>query len=116
MSIVLFEDTSWKKFVPLSYTRSLFDLKIGSLTTFDYFNIKSAKLLTRKYLENMTRQRHPNCNVNKFEYDSNDIFVNSLFFPHMSFFKKMTKRKNFLVSYRDKILIARLDKSDYQYL
>ena len=66
MSIVLFEDTSWKKFVPLSYTRSLFDLKIGSLTTFDYFNIKSAKLLTRKYLENMTRQRHPNCNVNKF--------------------------------------------------
>ena len=116
MSIVLFEDTSWKKFAPLSYTRSLFDLKIGSITTFDYFNTKSAKLLTRKYLENMTRQRHPNCNVNKFEYDSNDIFVNSLFFPHMSFFKKMTKRKNFLVSYRDKILIARLDKSDYQYL
>ena len=116
MSIVLFEDTSWKKFVPLSYTRSLFDLKIGSLTTFDYFNIKSAKLLTRKYLENMTRQRHPNCNVNKFEYDSNDIFVNSLFFPHMSFFKKVTKRKNFLVSYRDKILIARLDKPDYKYL
>ena len=116
MSIVLFEDTSWKKFVPLSYTRSLFDLKIGSITTFDYFNTKSAKLLTRKYLENMTRQRHPNCNVNKFEYDSNDIFVNSLFFPHMSFFKKVTKRKNFLVSYRDKILIARLDKSDYKYL
>lgn len=116
MSIVLFEDTIWKKFAPLSYTRSLFDLKIGSITTFDYFNTKSAKLLTRKYLENMTRQRHPNCNVNKFEYDSNDIFVNSLFFPHMSFFRKMTKRKNFLVSYRDKILIARLDKSDYQYL
>jgi len=116
MSIVLFEDTSWKKFVPLSYTRSLFDLKIGSLTTFDYFNIKSAKLLTRKYLENMTRQRHPNCNVNKFEYNSNDIFVNSLFFPHTSFFKKLIKRKNFLVSYRDKILIARLDKSDYKYL
>jgi len=116
MSIVLFEDTSWKKFAPLSYTRSLFDIKIGSITTFDYFNTKSAKLLTRKYLENMTRQRHPNCNVNKFEYDSNDIFVNSLFFPHTSFFKKLTKRKNFLVSYRDKILIARLDKSDYQYL
>ncbi len=116
MSIVLFEDTSWKKFAPLSYTRSLFDLKIGSITTFDYFNTKSAKLLTRKYLENMTRQRHPNCNVNKFEYDSNDIFVNSLFFPHTSFLKKLTKRKNFLVSYRDKILIARLDKSDYQYL
>lgn len=115
MSIVLFEDTSWKKFAPLSYTRSLFDLKIGSITTFDYFNTKSAKLLTRKYLENMTRQRHPNCNVNKFEYDSNDIFVNSLFFPHTSFLKKLTKRKNFLVSYRDKILIARLDKSDYQY-
>ena len=116
MSIVLFEDTSWKKFAPLSYTRSLFDLKIGSITTFDYFNTKSVKLLTRKYLENMTRQRHPNCNVNKFEYDSNDIFVNSLFFPHTSFLKKLTKRKNFLVSYRDKILIARLDKSDYQYL
>jgi UDP-N-acetylglucosamine diphosphorylase/glucosamine-1-phosphate N-acetyltransferase len=64
----------------------------------------------------MTKQRHPNCNVNKFEYDSTDIFVNSLFFPHTSFFKKLTKRKNFLVSYRDKILIARLDKSDYQYL
>lgn len=116
MSIVLIEDTSWKKFIPLSYTRSLFDLKIGSLTTFEYFNIKSAKLLTRKYLENITRQRHPNCDVNKFEYDSNDIVVNSPFFPHTSFFKKLTKRNNFLVSYGDKILIAKLDKSDYQNL
>jgi len=116
MSIVLFEDTSWKQFVPLSFTRSLFDLKIGSLTTFEYFKLKTAKLLTRKYLENITKQRHPNCNVNNFEYDSTDIFVNSLFFPQASFFKKMTKRKNFLVSYGDKILLARLEKPDYQYL
>jgi len=116
MSIVLFEDTSWKQFVPLSFTRSLFDLKIGSLTTFEYFKSKTAKLLTRKYLENITRQRHPNCNVNNFEYDSTDIFVNSLFFPQSSFFKKMTNRKNFLVSYGDKILIARLEKPDYRNL
>lgn len=116
MSIVLFEDTSWKQFVPLSFTRSLFDLKIGSLTTFEYFKSKTAKLLTRKYLENITRQRHPNCNVNNFEYDSTDIFVNSLFFPQASFFNKMTKRKNFLVSHGDKILIARLEKPDYRYL
>jgi UDP-N-acetylglucosamine diphosphorylase / glucose-1-phosphate thymidylyltransferase / UDP-N-acetylgalactosamine diphosphorylase / glucosamine-1-phosphate N-acetyltransferase / galactosamine-1-phosphate N-acetyltransferase len=116
MSIVLFEDTSWKKFVPLSFTRSLFDLKIGSLTTFEYFKLKTAKLLTRKYLEEITRQRHPDCSVNNFEYDSTDIFVNSLFFPQTSFFKKITKRKNFLVSCGDKILIARFEKPDYHYL
>src|ERR1041385_5878258 len=102
MSIVLFEDTSWKQFVPLSFTRSLFDLKIGSLTSFEYFKLKTPKLLTRKYLENITKQRHPNCNVNNIEYDSTDIFVNSLFFPQSSFFKKMTKRKNFLVIFLKK--------------
>src|SRR4030095_16627640 len=68
MGIVFFEDTSWKNFVPLSYTRSLFDIKIGSLTTFEHFNMKSAKFLTRQYLEKVTNQRHTNCNVNKFKY------------------------------------------------
>lgn len=116
MSIVFFEDTSWKKFIPLSYTRSLFDLKIDQQGTFKFFNIKSAKLLTRRYLEKITKRRHLNCNVNKFEFDTNDIFINSLFIPHKKFLKKMSMKGNFLVSFRDKILMAQLNKSDTETL
>jgi hypothetical protein len=81
MSIVFFEDTSWKDFVPLSYTRSLFDIKIGSLTTYEQFNNKSSKMLTRRYLEGVTKERHPGITVNKLEYNSDDIYINSLFIP-----------------------------------
>ena len=116
MSIVFFEDTSWENFVPLSYTRSLSDIKIGSLTSSEHFNIKSAKFLTREYLETVTKERHPNCKVNRFEYDNDDVFINSLFIPLKSFFEKWNKRKEFVISFRDKILMARLKKSDFEYL
>ena len=116
MSIVFFEDTSWKNFVPLSYTRSLFDIKIGSLTTFEHFNTKSAKFLTRQYLEKLTHQRHSDCDVNKFEYNNDDIFINSLFIPCESFLKKWTVKKDFLVCLKGKILMGKLKKSNYEYL
>ena len=116
MSIVFFEDASWKNFAPLSYTRSLSDIKIGSLTSFEQFNIKSAKFLTREYLQSVTKQRHPNCKVNRFEYNNDDVFINSLFIPLKSFFEKWNKRKEFVISFRDKILMARLKKSGFEYL
>ncbi len=94
----------------------LSDIKIGSLTSFEQFNIKSAKFLTREYLQTVTKQRHPNCNVNRFEYDNDDIFINSLFIPLKSFFEKWNKKKEFVISFRDKILMARLKKSGFEYL
>ena len=116
MSIVFFEDTSWKNFAPLSYTRSLFDLKIGSLTTFEHFNNKSSKFLTRQYLEKVTKERHPDNLVNTLEYNGDDIFINSLFIPLKSFFKKWSGKKKFLISFGEKILMGRIDKSDFEYL
>jgi len=110
MSIVFFEDTSWKNFVPLSYTRSLFDIKIGSLTTFEHFNTKSAKFLTRQYLEKVTHQRHPDCDVNKFEYNNDDIFINSLFIPCKSFLKKWTIKKDLCICLKGNILMGKLKK------
>lgn len=116
MSIVFFEDTSWKNFVPLSYTRSLFDIKIGSLTTNEHSKNKSLKFLTRRYLEGVTKERHPDNTVNKFEYNNDDIYINSLFIPLTSFFKKWNSKKRFLISFRDKIIMARIDKSDFEYI
>lgn len=116
MSIVFFEDTSWKNFVPLSLTRSLFDIKIGSLTTFEHFNNKSSKLLTRRYLEGVTMERHPDSTVNKFEYNNDDIYINSLFIPLASFFKKWNVKKRFLITFKDKVLMGRVDKSDSEYI
>jgi UDP-N-acetylglucosamine diphosphorylase/glucosamine-1-phosphate N-acetyltransferase len=116
MSIVFFEDTSWKNFVPLSLTRSLFDIKIGSLTTFEYFNNKSSKLLTRRYLEGVTMERHPDSTVNRFEYNNDDIYINSLFIPLASFFKKWNVKKRFLITFKDKVLMGRVDKSDSEYI
>ena len=116
MSIVFFEDTSWKNFVPLSFTRSLFDIKIGSLTTFEHFNNKSSRLLTRRYLEGVTKERHPDNTVNKFEYNNDDIYINSLFIPLTSFFKKWNVKKSFLITFKDKVLMGRVDKSDCEYI
>ena len=116
MSIVFFEDTSWKNFVPLSLTRSLFDIKIGSLTTIEHFNNKSLKLLTRRYLKGVTKERHPDSTVNKFEYNNDDIYINSLFLPLASFFKKWNVKKRFLITFKDKVLMGRVDKSDSEYI
>ena len=116
MSIVFFEDTSWKDFVPLSYTRSLFDIKIGSLTTYEQFNNKSSKMLTRRYLEGVTKERHPGITVNKLEYNSDDIYINSLFIPRTSLFKKLNAKKRFLITFGNKILMGRVDKSDCEYI
>ena len=116
MSIVFFEDTSWKNFVPLSLTRSLFDIKIGSLTTIEHFNNRSSKLLTRRYLEGVTKERHPDSTVNKFEYNNDDIYINSLFLPLASFFKKWNVKKRFLITFKDKVLMGRVDKSDSEYI
>ncbi|HEY7695356.1 MAG TPA: putative sugar nucleotidyl transferase [Nitrososphaeraceae archaeon] len=116
MSIVFFEDTSWKDFVPLSYTRSLFDIKIGSLTTYEQFNNKSSKVLTRRYLEGVTKERHPGITVNKLEYNSDDIYINSLFIPRTSLFKKLNAKKRFLITFGNKILMGRVDKSDCEYI
>jgi len=116
MSIVFFEDTSWKNFVPLSYTRSLFDIKIGSLTTNEHFENRSSKFLTRRYLEGLTKERHPDNTVNKFEYNNDDICINSLFIPLTSFFRKWNSKKRFLITFRDKILMGRFDKADFEYI
>src|SRR6478736_3467426 len=97
MSIVFFEDTSWKNFVPLSYTSSLFDIKIGSLTTLEHFNIKSTKFLTRQYLEKVTHQRHHDCDVNNWHYNNDDIFINSLFIPCKTVLRKRATIKDFLL-------------------
>lgn len=116
MSFVFFEDTNWRNFVPLSYTRSMFDIKIGSLTASEYFNNKYSKFITRRYLEKVTKERHPDSTVNKFEYNNDDIFINPLFIPLTSFFKKWNIKKRFLISFRGKILIGRIDKSDFEYI
>ena len=116
MSIVFFEDTSWRNFVPFSYTRSLFDIKIGSLTTYEQFSNKSSKFLTRRYLEGVTKERHPDNTVNEFEYNNDDTYINSLFIPRTSFFKKLNLKKRFLITYGQKILMGRVDKSDCEYI
>jgi UDP-N-acetylglucosamine diphosphorylase/glucosamine-1-phosphate N-acetyltransferase len=86
------------------------------MTTREHFNNKSSKLLTRRYLEGVTKERHPQDAVNKFEYDSDDIYVNSLFLPLTPFFKKWNIKKRFLISFRGKILMGRVDRSDFEYI
>jgi UDP-N-acetylglucosamine diphosphorylase/glucosamine-1-phosphate N-acetyltransferase len=73
-------------------------------------------LLTRRYLEKVTKERHPENTVNKFEYNNDDLFINSLFIPLTPFFKKWSVKKRFLVSFRGKILMGRIDKSDFEYI
>jgi UDP-N-acetylglucosamine diphosphorylase/glucosamine-1-phosphate N-acetyltransferase len=73
-------------------------------------------MLTRRYLEGVTKERHPGITVNKLEYNSDDIYINSLFIPRTSLFKKLNAKKRFLITFGNKILMGRVDKSDCEYI
>jgi UDP-N-acetylglucosamine diphosphorylase/glucosamine-1-phosphate N-acetyltransferase len=119
MSIALFEDSHWRNFAPISLTRATFDIKVGAKSFFEEHVLAPETLLTREYLASVTAERHSRCKVNSTSIDSDTVFINGLLHPaairpdrllNISHTFAITTRSN------SRLLVARLDRKDIEYL
>jgi UDP-N-acetylglucosamine diphosphorylase / glucose-1-phosphate thymidylyltransferase / UDP-N-acetylgalactosamine diphosphorylase / glucosamine-1-phosphate N-acetyltransferase / galactosamine-1-phosphate N-acetyltransferase len=117
MTLVLFDDNASRNdFRPISSTRALFDVKIGCLTPCEQFRSSTLKLLTSKYLTDITKSRHPSLSVNDSSYDKDDLYLNSLFsIQERELDRLIQEKEDFVITSRNKVLIARLSKEDSEY-
>src|ERR671925_485901 len=119
MSIALFEDSHWRNFAPISLTKATFDIKVGAKSFFEEHVLAPETLLTREYLASVTAERHSRCKVNSTSIDSDTVFINGLLHPaairpdrllNISHTFAITTRSN------SRLLVARLDRKDIEYL
>jgi UDP-N-acetylglucosamine diphosphorylase / glucose-1-phosphate thymidylyltransferase / UDP-N-acetylgalactosamine diphosphorylase / glucosamine-1-phosphate N-acetyltransferase / galactosamine-1-phosphate N-acetyltransferase len=119
MSIALFEDSYWQNFDPISLTKATFDIKVGAKSFFEEHQPAPEILLTREYLASVTAERHPNCKVNPSTISSDTVFVNGLLHPRaISPGRLFNINHTFAItaSSSRRLLIARLDNKDIEYL
>src|SRR5690242_3745450 len=81
MDIAIFEDSSWLNFVPITLTRSTFDIKVGARSFFEEYKQSPDILLTREYLAGVTSERHTHCRINPTSIEKDTLFVNGLLHP-----------------------------------
>jgi UDP-N-acetylglucosamine diphosphorylase/glucosamine-1-phosphate N-acetyltransferase len=120
MSIALFEDSHWQNFEPISLTKATFDIKVGAKSFFEEHQLAPEILLTREYLTDVTAERHPNCKVNPSSISSDTVFVNGLLHPGaISPDRLFNINHTFAItasSSSTRLLVARLDNKDIEYL
>ncbi|MCK4358454.1 MAG: hypothetical protein KAW92_06880 [Candidatus Cloacimonetes bacterium] len=79
MQINIFEDSKWENFLPLTYTRAVFDLRSGIFKLREkiahYYQKHNCNLIVRKYLEELYKNRFPNRSINQLIKGSN-LFIN----------------------------------------
>lgn len=117
MGITLFEDSHWKNFSPLSLTRATFDIKIGSRTFFEEYKAAPETLLVREYLAGITKERHPECDVNPTSIEADTVLVNGLVHPGATYTDRLQQiRHTFAITAGDMLVAARLDRKGIEYL
>ena len=119
MSLALFEDSHWQNFDPISLTKATFDIKVGARSYFEEHQLAPETLLTREYLARVTAERHPNCKVNPSSLDSDTVFVNGLLHPAVVYPDRLLKISHTFAITADnsnRLLVARLDSKDIEYL
>jgi UDP-N-acetylglucosamine diphosphorylase / glucose-1-phosphate thymidylyltransferase / UDP-N-acetylgalactosamine diphosphorylase / glucosamine-1-phosphate N-acetyltransferase / galactosamine-1-phosphate N-acetyltransferase len=79
-NICIFEDSEYQNFLPLTYSRPIYDLRCGTYTILErivlqYPNTK-INLFCREYLKKLMRENHP-YNVNETNFDDEGcLFIN----------------------------------------
>lgn len=117
MAITLFEDSHWQNFAPLSLTKATFDIKIGSKSFFEEYNVAPDALLVREYLAGVTSERHPECKVNQSSIDTDMVFVNGLLHPGAIYADRLQQVSHtFAITSGDRLVAARLDRKGTEYL
>lgn len=117
MGITLFEDSYWQNFAPLSLTKATFDIKIGSKTFFEEYEVPPDNLLVREYLAGVTSEKHPECKTNPDSIDPDTVFVNGLAHPGAIFTDRLQQISHtFAITSGDRLVAARLDRKGIEYL
>ena len=80
MEYVIFDDNKWSNFLPFTYTRAISDMRVGILKLRQrlglYFDFEPNKIVIRKDLENLYKQRHNDWIINDFSIGEY-LFINS---------------------------------------
>lgn len=117
MAIALFEDSHWQNFLPLTFTKATFDVKVGARSFFEEYAHPPEILLTRKYLAKVTGERHDGCKVNPPSLDGDTVFVNGLLHPGAIELGRLGKISHtFAVAAGKRLLVARLGRKDSEYV
>ncbi|GBD90289.1 UDP-3-O-[3-hydroxymyristoyl] glucosamine N-acyltransferase [bacterium BMS3Abin04] len=115
--ICIFEDSGFKNFQPLTYTRPIYDLRCGIFTLkekiLNYLKSSNVILLTREYLADDQKTKNPGQNVNKFPAElDNCIFINGRLLVDNNLADKIIAlRTNQMLVSNNEIAAANLDKA-----
>ncbi|HEX7031526.1 MAG TPA: putative sugar nucleotidyl transferase [Nitrososphaera sp.] len=117
MGVTLFEDSHWQNFAPLSLTKAIFDIKIGSKTFFEEYKTAPETLLVREYLAGITSERHPECKINPASIEADTVLVNGLIHPGAIYTDRLEQVSHtFAITSGDRLVAAKLDKKGIEYL
>jgi UDP-N-acetylglucosamine diphosphorylase/glucosamine-1-phosphate N-acetyltransferase len=117
MGIVLFEDSCWQNFTPITLTKATFDIKVGARSLFEEHSQLPEVLLTREYLAEVTSERHKQCQINPTSIDSDMVFVNGLLHAGTIDLDRLYGTEHtFAITARGRLVVARLSKRDIEYL
>jgi len=112
MYICIYEDSGYNNLLPMTYMRPVYDLFCGMASLQEKlvrsFPQASITLHTRSVLENVVRNRYPDCLVNNFPADLKEImFINGrTLLNSETVLNKLGKDQSFTIN--DKIVAARL--------
>lgn len=124
MKIIVFEDSRYNNFYPLSLTKPLWELRIGcfkfweriELFLKDYFNTDPSDLyyFTREYLAPLYKEIYPEKKINDRSFtDSGDdlLFINALLVPDK---ESASIQNNQLFRTSETVLTARVNSKNFQ--
>ncbi len=79
-NICIFEDSEYQNFLPLVYSRPVYDLSCGIFSLLERIVLQypdtKIRLYCREYLKKLTNENHP-YNVNETNFDDGDcLFIN----------------------------------------
>lgn len=80
MKVAIFDDESYRHFFPLTYTRSIFDLRVGILKLRQrinyYLDNDDEHYIVAEYLADLYQERHPEWQINKLP-EGEVLLINS---------------------------------------
>ena len=109
-NIILFDDESWKNFLPLTYTRPIGELRIGILTIREKWEKRlngTVSYITQDYLAN----KYP------IKISNDNVVINPRWLPNaklLSLIKDLDMNDALLID--DTLVAARMDNSQFQLL
>lgn len=112
MNFVIFDDTKWENFFPITLTRSTGDLRVGILKLrqriLSYIDTSETRVIVSSQLEEIYKERHKEWKVNEVANEET-IFINSRIKINTNTIKAISALKiNKCLTKEDTVLAAKL--------